>query len=152
MALIKIFLPTILTFILIAVSNHQADAASSTAAVGQQVVSQSAGKKHNKTDHFHREWFRHKDRLKAEDEPRHDIFATVAMILAVTNLLGALIFFPIVLAPIGIIFSLVAIVRITDHPDKWKGKRKALWAMLLNSIALAVSIWWFNYLSGIYWD
>lgn len=83
---------------------------------------------------------------------RLDPLAIIALVIGTVSLVGTVYFFGLFTAPVGIILSIISLDRIKRRPEKWRGKRMATWALVMNLFALvvvAVLLWYIiNYISG----
>lgn len=88
----------------------------------------------------HRTWFKKKNRSVAQEELKNEPFGTLAVIFAIISVVGLYGLFALFTAPIGILFSIISLVRIKKHPEKWKGKKRSQGALHINLLALGAAI------------
>ena len=123
----------------------QANSAINNANVNSPYVRQYAGEQADNTSN-HRSWFKKKARLVVQDEPKNDPFAIFSLIAAVASIIGIFYLLGIIITvpafilffiPISILFSIISLVRIKKHPEKWKGKKMAIWALMIVALPFA---------------
>jgi Domain of unknown function (DUF4190) len=86
------------------------------------------------------------------EEPVGDPLASFALIAGVVSILGVIRLITLITAPVGIVLSIISLVRIKKHPDQWKGKNMATWGLVLNILGLGLAIGWLWYLVKYIFD
>ncbi|MBI1226338.1 MAG: DUF4190 domain-containing protein [Bacteroidetes bacterium] len=129
----------------------QAECAISTASRSNQTVFQNATAS-DRWEVNHSYLIKKKHKKNIQDGPKDDPLAILALAAGIASVVGILQLLAFITAPIGIILSIASLNRIKKNPDKWKGRNKAIWGLVLSILGLAFSIGFFVYLVNNIFD